>query len=310
MALLLSRVPVAALSVVLACLASLPAAMAQELEVRLWSHLPNEMNFATAAYVDTHADIAFDPALQISDATLKMTTYLAAYMRTFSVLGRSARLDVRQPWKQATWTGTLAGAPASVERDGWGDSTIRLSVHLLGAPPLEGAAYAAYRAAAADETLVGVALGIDLPTGEYMSDKLLNIGSNRFTFRPQLGIVRNIGRLSLEATAMAALFTDNNDFFNGGTFKQEPIYSLQGHATYTLPDGLWLSAGAAGATGGQTTVNDAAKNDARDTLYYGISAGYPVMPWLGAKLGYVATRRQSATGSDTDSLIVSLSTFW
>lgn len=95
-----------------------------------------------------------------------------AYQHTFALLGRSARIDLRQPWKQATWEGLLAGAPAEVEREGWDDSTIRFSMLVLGGPPLAGAEYAAYRAAARDETIVGLALAVDLPTGEYMSDKL------------------------------------------------------------------------------------------------------------------------------------------
>ncbi len=302
--------PVLWLAVVLACCAIVRPSLAQELEVRLWSHLPDDTNFASMAYVDTGADINFDPALQIADATMEMKTYMAAYQRSFALFGHSARIDLRQPWKQATWTGTLAGAPAEVDREGWGDTTARFSLLVLGAPPLEGAEYAAYRAAARDETIVGLGLAVDLPTGEYFSDKLLNIGSNRYTFRPQIGMVQNLGPWAFESTAMAAIFTDNNDFFGGGSFEQEPIYSLQGHVTYTFPDRFWLSAGAAGSMGGEVTVNDVGKDDPKDSLFFGISAGYPVMQRLGLKLGYIGTRAQTATGSDSDSFILSLSTFW
>jgi len=304
------RLGVAVLVLAWALACASQQAFAQELEVRQWSYLPNNTNFASAAYVDSHVDINFDPALQITDARLDMTTFTAAYMRSFSVFGHSARLDLRLPWKQASWSGLLAGAPANVEREGFGDSSIRLSVHLVGAPPLEGAEYAAYRAANPRETLMGVAMGIDLPTGEYQDDKLLNIGSNRYTFRPQIGLAQSIGAWSFESTAMVAIFTDNNNFFGGGSLKQEPIYSLQGHATYTFPDGLWLSAGAAGSMGGEVTVNGLSKDDPKDTLFFGLSAGYPVTRYLGLKLGYIGTRGQTATASDSDSFILSLSTFW
>ena len=294
----------------LACCAAASPSRAQELEVRLWSHLPNDTNFASAAYVATHADIAFDPALQVTDASLQMQTYLVAWQRTFALLGRSARIDLRQPWKQATWEGLLAGAPAEVEREGWDDSTLRFSMLVLGGPPLAGAEYAAYRAAARDETIVGLALAVGLPTGEYMSDKLLNIGANRFTFRPQLGFVRNLGPWAFETTAMAAIYTDNNEFFNDGSLEQEPIYSLQTHATYTFPERLWLSAGIAASLGGERTVNDIGKDDPKDAIVFGVSAGYPLLSRLGLKLGYVGYRRQTSTGADSDSFILSLSTFW
>ena len=109
---------------------------------------------------------------------------------------------------------------------------------------------------------------------------------------------------------MVAVFTDNNDFFNGGSLKQEPIYSLQAHATYTLPARMWFSAGAAASMGGEVTVNGLGKDDPKDTLFFGVSAGYPLLPHLGLKLGYIGTRGQTATASDTDSFVLSLSTFW
>jgi hypothetical protein len=55
---------------------------------------------------------------------------------------------------------------------------------------MRGKEFADYRAAAADtETILGVGLAVHLPTGQYFDDKLLNLGSSRFTFRPQPGMV-------------------------------------------------------------------------------------------------------------------------
>jgi len=47
-----------------------------------------------------------------------------------------------------------------------------------------------YRAKADVETVVGTALMVHLPAGDYMDDKLINLGTNRFTFRPQLVAVK------------------------------------------------------------------------------------------------------------------------
>ncbi len=82
---------------------------------------------------------------------------------------------------------------------------------MFGAPPLEGKEFADYRTAVApSETIMGLGLAVRLPTGNYEKDKLLNLGSNRFTIRPQLGVVHNRGKWSMEVTASALLVLGGN----------------------------------------------------------------------------------------------------
>jgi hypothetical protein len=71
-----------------------------------------------------------------------------------------------------------------------------------------------------------------------MEDKLINLGSNRFTFRPQIGAVHTRGKWSLKTTGIAALFTDNNEFFNGKKLEQDPLYTLNGHLIYSFRPGV------------------------------------------------------------------------
>jgi hypothetical protein len=293
-------------------LLALPAASAaaQELDPRSWTYLPVDTNFVGVAVAETEAEIAFDPALDIEDGELEMTTVGVGYLRTFALLGHSARLDILQGWKEGRWSGTLQGAPAVVEREGLADTLVRFSMHLLGAPPLKGADYAAYRAAHPVETSLGVGLMVQLPTGEYLEDKLINIGENRYSFFPQVGLNHTAGPWSFESTALVGLHTDNNDFFNGGTRSQDPVFHLQGHAIYTLPSSLWFSATVAGQTGGESTVNGVAKDDPKDTLFFAAGTGYSIAPWLGLKLSYIGARRQGRTGADSDTMIFSFSTFW
>src|ERR1017187_3169195 len=88
--------------------------------------------------------------------------------------------------------------PATVDRNGLADTSVRFAVNLLGAPPLAGKEFAEYRAKTDSETIVGVGLVLQLPTGQYYDDKLINLGNNRFAFRPQLGVVHNFGKWSGE----------------------------------------------------------------------------------------------------------------
>jgi hypothetical protein len=150
-----------------------------------------ETNIAGAGYVYTEADISVDPVLRIENVNMEMHTWAAKYIRTFELFEKSARIDISQAYHDGRWSGVVDGVSTSVKRNGFSDSIVRFSINLIGAPPLGGQEYATYRAQKNEETIVGMGLEMQLPTGEYMSDKLINLGTNRFTFRPQIGLVHN-----------------------------------------------------------------------------------------------------------------------
>lgn len=292
----------------LSCLAS--PGFAQEIELRRWSHLPIDTNFAAVGYAHTNGERYFDPALRIEDVNLELQTWVARYVRTFEVLGKSARLDIVQAWQEGRWTGLLNGVATSVERQGLSDTVARFAVNLVGAPPLAGTEYAAYRAAIDVETLFGAAIAVQLPTGQYKEDKLINLGSNRFSFRPQLGIVHNRGSWSFEATGAAWIFTDNNEFFNGNQLKQDPLFTFDIGITHTFRPGFWATISAAYAAGGQSTINGIEKNDHKENVAWGISTGYQVGRALTLNASYVASRRQTSIGLDSDTFSIGLSANW
>lgn len=177
------------------------ALQAQELQPRRWSHLPMGSNFSGLVYGYTSADIFFNPSLRIENAELDLHTFAASYVHTFELLGKSARFDLVQGYQDGRWKGNLNGSPASTSRSGLKDTLIRMSINLFGAPPLKGNDFRAYRKSVADcETIVGVGLTVVLPTGHYLKDRLINLGGNRFIFRPQLGVVHNRGPWSYELT--------------------------------------------------------------------------------------------------------------
>jgi hypothetical protein len=291
-------------------LASAISAEAQELQPRRWAHLPKNANFLGAGYVYTEGDLFFDPVLQIEDATVEMHTVALRYIRTFAVLGKSARVDLNGFYQDGTWEGTLAGAPARVERSGFADPVVRLAVNLIGAPPLEGQEFAQYRAGLESETIVGAALAVHVPLGEYFDDKLINLGSNRFTIRPQLGVVHARGKWSFELTGAAWVYTDNDDFFGGMTLEQDPFFTAQGHVVYSFRPGLWLAGGLAYGRGQESTIDGEHKDDEKENLTFGLRFGFPITRRFGVNVGYIGTRALADTGLDSDSLTAALSYFW
>jgi hypothetical protein len=142
-----------------------------------------------------------------------------------------------------------------------------------------------------------------------MDDKLINLGTNRFTLRPQFGVVRSWGNWSLEATGLVALYTDNNEFYNGKKLEQDPLYIIYSHLIYTFRPGVWAGASGGYDYGGRSTVNGIRKDDLKQDLAWAFSFGFPVSRHLGVKMSYVGIRTQEPTGSDSDTYIVGLSAF-
>lgn len=277
-------------------------ASAGDIEPRRWTPLPVGMNVLGVGGIYTDGDIALDPVLEIEDATVEIKTAVASYLHAFDLAGKSARFDVRVPYQDARWEGLLDGQPASAERRGFADPRLRVSINFIGAPALKGKAYKTYRAAHTVNTVVGAALSARLPLGEYKDDKLLNLGENRFVFRPQLGFVHTRGHWSYELTGSVFLYTDNDDFFDNNKREQDPLYALQTHITYIASRQWWVSVGAAHARGGKSKINGERKDDERRDLLYGISAGLPVGARSSVKVAYVGRRSSEDVGTDSDNL--------
>ena len=135
-----------------------------------------DKNFGGFAFVHTEADIFFDPTLLLEDVEMKLYTWAGKYIRTFELFEKSSRIDITQAYQKAEWTGLLDGVLASTSRNGWSDTFVRVAMNLYGAPPIRGKEFGAYRSNVNIETIVGAALTVRLPTGNYLEDKLLNIG--------------------------------------------------------------------------------------------------------------------------------------
>jgi hypothetical protein len=297
--------------IALICVGATLSSDAQELEPRRWGHLPVGTSVAGFGYAYTTGDIAFNPLLRVEDAELDLHSGVIRYIHAFELLERTMRLDFVQGYQQARWQGLLNGQPAAVSRTGLTDTILRLSTNLIGAPPLKGDAFRAYRRSVAEsETIVGAGLAVHLPTGHYLEDKLLNLGSNRFTIRPQLGVVHSRGPWSVELTGAAWIFTDNDDFFGGKFLEVDPLFTAQAHLVYTFRPGLWIGTGIAYGGGAQSTVDGFQNDDRRGDLLWGITASYPITPKFGIKAGYIGMRTQERVGSNLDTVTVGFSYAW
>jgi len=281
-------------------------AFAQDLEPRRWAHLPVGANFLATGYSFTETDILFDPALQIEDASAEVHTVVLGYARVLDFFGKTGRIDIIAPYSNGRWEGLLEGQPASTRRSGFNDPRVRFAVNLVGSPAQRGEEFRNYEV----NTIVGAAVEVTLPLGEYQSDKLINLGQNRWIVRPQLGVVTNWGKWATELTGSIWFYSENDALDVDKTRDQDPLYSLQTHLIYTFRPGLWLSGSLAYGTGAQSRVDGVPADDRIEKLLWALSAGLPITSKQGIKLAYVGGSTQVDRGDDYARILLAYSLMW
>ena len=175
---------------------------AQEAEPRSYSNTPVGLNFLIAGYVYAQGKLAFDPNLSIADAKFHSNTGLLAYVRSFDFAGQSAKFDVIVPGASFDAQGFVNGLPREREMAGLGDPRFRFSFNLFGAPALSAKDFASYQ----QDLIVGVSLQVSAPLGQYDNTKLLNLGSNRWSFKPELGYFQSLGALDIRDRSQRDIF--------------------------------------------------------------------------------------------------------
>lgn len=287
-----------------------PAGFAQDLEPRRWNHLPVGLNVIGIGYARSQSDIFFSPALSITDGASDLNVWVVQYQRAFSLFGKSARVDVNLPYVSGHWEGIVGGEFERVSRRKGGDPRFRLSVNLLGAPALRGKDFSAYRMAHETNTVVGLSVAVAAPWGGYDPDQFINIGSNRWVVRPQLGVEHSRGPWIFELTGSVFLFTDNDEFLGDLKFEQEPFLALQSHITYSFPRGFWLTLGTAYGNGGEVDIEGLRTAYSVDNWIFGGSFGYSLTPSQSIRLTWTSGRTQNTVGRDFDSAVLSWSFKW
>ena len=143
-----------------------------------------------------------------------------------------------------------------------------------------------------------------------MDDKLINLGENRFTFRPQLGVTHRRGKWTTEVVGEVAIHTDNDNFFNDKTREQDPTYIIHAHLTHTFRPGVWLSTGIGYDYVGENSIDDVNSDDKQQDIGWLLKFAYPINRQSGFNFTYLGTRKQKSTGLDSDTLSGSLSFSW
>ncbi|HSX49978.1 MAG TPA: transporter [Cellvibrio sp.] len=263
-------------------LASTGAALAQQLEPRAYAPMPIDLNVAGIATGYSKGDVALDPSVPITDAQVRVVLATPYYSRSFALLDRQAAISLIVPFADLSGNGDVQGEERAVELSGPGDPVLRFAVNLLGSPAMSIQEFATRKR----ETILGASLSVVAPLGDYDGTKLVNLGTNRWAFKPELGLSHPVGNWDLELYAGAWLFDENDDFYGGHLRKQEPLYSTQTHVVYTFEPGMWASLDFTYYAGGATTVDGDRKDDRNDNSRAGLTLALPVAKHHALKLSW------------------------
>lgn len=287
------------------CLLLAADSTAQELDPRAYTPVPVGGNLLISTLTYQDGEVLLDPTLPITDLSARLGIATVGYARTFSFLGRYANVGFGLPWARLEAEGNVFEERREVTRTGLGDARVRLAVNLLGAPALGAAEFGR----AKPKTVLGVSMTVSAPTGEYFSDKLVNLGANRWAFKPEIGVSHPIGRWLLDAYAGVWLFTRNDDFYGGVTRSQDPLYTVQAHVSYTVKPGLWIAGDATFYSGGRSYADDLARQDFQSNTRVGVTASLPVAKGHSVKLSF-ATGASTRIGQDFDTVGLAYQFIW
>jgi hypothetical protein len=264
----------------LVLLLSASGAKAQELEPRAYSTAPTGTNFLLANYTRLTGQVLTDPSLPVTDIHAAINAYGLGYVRVLDLAGRSASIGLIVPGASGDVSGKVFDAPNQVHRAGLGDVRFRFAVDLLGGPALTLEEFARH----VPQTIVGASLTVVAPTGQYQPGRLINVGTNRWAFKPEFGISQPLGSWFAEVALGVWLFTDNTEFLGSARRSQAPMPVLQLHGGYNFRPGLWLAGDVGYYAGGATTVNGVANDDRQNNIRYGVTLSIPITRSWSAKL--------------------------
>src|SRR3954470_23941980 len=172
---------VAALIAVCAGLAPARAA-GQDMEPKSYSASPVGANFFVGSFSWSTGSVVFDPAVPLSDLNAGLRGVGGGVGHSFDLFGKLALAAVALPYVLADVTGKIQEQAAATSRSGLADARFKLSVNFVGNPAMPARDFVR----SPRRTVIGASFAVQAPAGQYYDTKLINLGNNRWTFKPEV----------------------------------------------------------------------------------------------------------------------------
>lgn len=274
---------------------------------RDWQNSPTDLNMVFGYYnrVDTNTPI--DTTLPINGLSLDADLYLFRYARSFGIDGRNSAIQFIQPYADVSASFDNAQFFSGTKRNGgMGDTQIVFAHNIFGGPALTAEEFASWK----PETFLTGALWVTMPTGDYDKDRIINIGSNRWVFKPELGFGTPIGPTWLEINTYVSMFGANKDYHGDSKLEQKPLYAIEGHYSYTINRALWVSLDATYNRGGESKIDGDWQDNKQENGLLGASLGFMLSPQFGGLIAYNDTVSERTGSPDVNTWTFRLQYVW
>ncbi len=232
---------------------------AQDLAPRAYLVTPVHSNALTMTYSRSSGDLDFGSTLPITGASADVNVSTLSYYHATGLFGRSSNFTVSMPYAVGYVRGEVIGTDTEVRRSGLMDLVMRFSINIHGARAMHAPEFVKWQ----QKTVVGASLKVVAPTGQYDSTKLINPGSNRWAFKPEIGFSRRWGHWVVDGYGAVWFFTKNPKFFSNNPYSpttntqaQRPIEAVESHVSYDVKPRLWVSGDINFWYGGRTVLNE------------------------------------------------------
>ena len=263
---------------------------------RVFWPVPVGTNVINPMYISVDSNYGFDDSLIIPNADFSTNAMALMFTHVISIGENLGSVSVIVPGAKVD--AGLGNLPAlQGESSGLGDITVMGVMTLMGAPAYSKEEFTSY----VPETIIDLLLAVTAPTGVYDSDKIINLGTNRWSARVGMPIIHFFSAVhgnstTLEVQPSVTFFSKNND----KSLEQDPIYKLEAHVTHDFNTKLWGSIDAMYTLGGETTVHDTEKDNSQRSLGLGVSLGIFFSTTVGMTLSYgeiISNNEHSQDGS-------------
>jgi hypothetical protein len=250
-------------------------ASAQFNDARAYDNTPVGVSQLELDYTYVRSNASLDPSLAIVGANLNLNQGTIGYTHYFGVLHRLAWVEAALPL--AGLDGSIAGTNVHGSVSGAGDSSYQFAILLKGGPALSIEQFASYKPA----TSLGLSLTVTAPTGLYDSNKVLNLGSDRWSFKPEIALSYPFGpdqKWEFDAYGNASFYTDNTSYRGRQILRQEALPGLEGHISYSFNESIWASLDTRYSFRADTFVDGVPQDNAQQNVVLGSELNISLNP--------------------------------
>jgi len=241
-------------------------AHAQFNDAHSYDNAPVGINQIELAYTYVRANASLDTSLVVAGAKISLNQGVIDYTRYFGMLHRLTWVEAGVP--VAALGGSIPGTNINGSITGAGDTSYQVGMLLRGGPALSVAQFENYK----PTTTFGASLTTTAPTGLYRPNKILNLGSDRWSFKPEIALSHPFGpqqKWQLDTYANVYFYSDNTSYDGREILRQQPLPGIEGHISYSFSDKLWASFDTRYSFRGTTFINGADQNNAQQNFILG-----------------------------------------